>query len=159
MKEGAIEDAANKERIAKLLWFASTHNDSDEQDVTLEEYISRMPESQDKIYYITADNYTAAKNSPHLEVFRKKGIEVLLMSDRIDEWAMGYFTEFDGKKLASIAKGELDLDKLRRAELPELAKLRMGQMHATNEWVDLDDVIHATKVLALTIMDWCGWEK
>lgn len=110
LKEGPIEDAANKERIAKLLWFASTHNDSDEQDVTLDEYISRMPETQEKIYYITADNYTAANNSPHLEVFKKKGIEVLLLSDRVDEWLVSHLTELEGKKLQSVARGTLDID-------------------------------------------------
>ncbi len=110
LKEGPIEDMANKERIAKLLWFASTHNDSDEQNITFEEYISRMPETQDKIYYIVADNYTAAKNSPHLEVFRKKGIEVLLLSDRVDEWLVSHLTEVDGKKLQSVARGTLDID-------------------------------------------------
>lgn len=110
LKEGPIEDFANKERIAKLLWFASTHNDSDEQNVTLEDYVSRMQEGQEKIYYIVADNYTAAKNSPHLEAYRKKGIEVLLLSDRVDEWLVSHLTEFDGHKLQSVARGELDID-------------------------------------------------
>ena len=110
LKEGPIEDMANKERIAKLLWFASTINDNDEQNVTLDEYISRLPEGQEKIYYIVADNYTAAKNSPHLEVFKKKGIEVLLLSDRVDEWLVSHLTEFDGKKLQSVARGTLDID-------------------------------------------------
>jgi molecular chaperone HtpG len=110
LKEGPIEDMANKERIAKLLLFASTHNDSDEQNVTLGEYVSRMQEGQDKIYYVIADNYTAAKNSPHLEVFRKKGIEVLLLSDRVDEWLVSHLTEFDGKKLQSVARGTLDIE-------------------------------------------------
>jgi len=110
LKEGPIEDMANKDRIAKLLWFSSTHNDSSEQDVTLEDYVSRMPESQEKIYYIIADSYTAAKNSPHLEVFKKKGIEVLLLSDRVDEWLVSHLTEFDGKKLQSVARGTLDID-------------------------------------------------
>lgn len=110
LKEGPIEDAANKDRIAKLLLFASTHNDNDEQNITLDEYISRMPESQEKIYYITADNYTAAKNSPHLEVFKKKGIEVLLLSDRVDEWLVSHLTELEGKKLQSVARGTLDID-------------------------------------------------
>ena len=110
LKEGPIEDVANKERIAKLLLFASTHNDDDAQNVTLEDYVSRMQEGQDKIYYIVADNYTAAKNSPHLEVFRKKGIEVLLLSDRVDEWLVSHLDEFDGKKLQSVARGTLDID-------------------------------------------------
>ena len=123
LKEGPIEDMANKERIAKLLWFASTHNDSDEQNVTLDDYISRMPEEQDKIYYIIADNYTAAKNSPHLEVFKKKGIEVLLLTDRVDEWLVSHLTEFDGKKLQSVARGTLDIDEEEdKKELEEAEK-------------------------------------
>ncbi|MGZ5030615.1 MAG: molecular chaperone HtpG [Methylobacter sp.] len=109
IKEGPIEDHANKERIAKLLRFASTHTDTDKQDVTLEAYVSRMKEGQDKIYYVTADSFSAAKNSPHLEIFRKKGIEVLLLSDRIDEWLVSNLDEFDGKHLQSVAKGDLDL--------------------------------------------------
>ncbi|MFZ2311445.1 MAG: molecular chaperone HtpG, partial [Methylobacter sp.] len=112
IKEGPIEDHANKERIAKLLRFASTHADTDKQEVSLETYVSRMKEGQDKIYYVTADSFSAAKNSPHLEIFRKKGIEVLLMSDRIDEWLVSNLDEFDGKHLQSVAKGDLDLDVL-----------------------------------------------
>ena len=116
IKEGPIEDHGNKERVAKLLRFASTHNDSDKQNVTLEDYVSRMKEGQDKIYYVTADSYSAAKNSPHLEIFRKKDIEVLLLSDRIDEWLIGSLDEFDGKHLQSVAKGELDLGALESEE-------------------------------------------
>ena len=112
LKEGPAEDFANKETIAKLLRFASTHNDSSEQAVSLEDYISRMKEGQKAIYYITADSYVAAKNSPHLELFNKKGIEVLLLSDRIDEWMLSYLTEFDGKQLQSITKADLDLGDL-----------------------------------------------
>jgi len=112
LKEGPAEDYANKEAIAKLLRFASTHNDDATQSVGVEAYISRMKEGQDEIYFLVADSYEAAKHSPHLEVFRKKGIEVLLLSDRIDEWLMQHVTEFDGKKLRSIAKGGLDLSKL-----------------------------------------------
>ena len=112
LKEGPAEDFANKETIAKLLRFASTHNDSSEQTVSLEDYISRMKEGQKAIYYITADSYVAAKNSPHLEFFNKKGIEVLLLSDRIDEWMLSYLTEFDGKQLQSITKADLDLGDL-----------------------------------------------
>jgi molecular chaperone HtpG len=111
-KEGLGEDHANRERIAKLARFASTHNDGDEQNVSLADYIGRMKEGQDKIYYVTAETYAAAKNSPHLEVFRKKGIEVLLLSDRVDEWAATFLTEFEGKPLQSVAKGGLDLGKL-----------------------------------------------
>ncbi|HEY8096657.1 MAG TPA: molecular chaperone HtpG, partial [Methylobacter sp.] len=109
IKEGPIEDHANKERVAKLLRFASTHADTDKQEVSLETYVSRMKEGQDKIYYVTADSFSAAKNSPHLEIFRKKGIEVLLLSDRIDEWLVSNLDEFDGKHLQSVAKGDLDL--------------------------------------------------
>ena len=112
LKEGPAEDFANKETVAKLLRFASTHNDSSEQTVSLEDYISRMKEGQKAIYYITADSYVAAKNSPHLELFNKKSIEVLLLSDRIDEWMLSYLTEFDGKPLQSITKADLDLGDL-----------------------------------------------
>ncbi|GLS82887.1 molecular chaperone HtpG [Paraferrimonas haliotis] len=112
LKEGPAEDAANKEKIAKLLRFASTYNDSPAETVSLEAYMSRMVEGQDKIYYITADSYAAAKNSPHLEVLRKKGIEVLLMSERVDEWMMSYLTEFDGKTLVNVSRGDLDLGEL-----------------------------------------------
>ncbi|MGI0466380.1 molecular chaperone HtpG [Serratia marcescens] len=112
LKEGPAEDNGNQEAIAKLLRFASTHGDSSAQTVSLEEYVGRMAEGQEKIYYITADSYAAAKSSPHLELFRKKGIEVLLLSDRIDEWMMSYLTEFDGKPLQSVSKADETLDKL-----------------------------------------------
>ncbi len=111
-KEGIGEDAGNKERIAKLLRFASTHNDNDAQTVSLADYLSRAKEGQDKIYFVTADSYIAAKNSPHLEIFRKKGVEVLLLTDRVDEWMLSFLTEFEGKELTSVAKGDLDLGKL-----------------------------------------------
>ena len=112
LKEGIGEDATNKDRIAKLLRFASTHTDSDAQSVSFEDYVSRMKEGQEKIYYVTADSYTAAKNSPHLEIFRKKGVEVLLLTDRVDEWMLSFLQDFDGKELVSVAKGDLDLGKL-----------------------------------------------
>lgn len=112
LKEGPAEDGGNKEAIAKLLRFASTHKDSSAQTVSLEEYVGRMAEGQEKIYYITADSYAAAKSSPHLELFRKKGIEVLLLSDRIDEWMMSYLTEFDGMPFQSVSKADDALDKL-----------------------------------------------
>ncbi|MFV9996439.1 MAG: molecular chaperone HtpG [Arsenophonus endosymbiont of Dermacentor nuttalli] len=112
LKEGPAEDTTNKETITKLLRFASTHNDSSLQNVSLEDYISRMIEGQEKIYYITADSYAAAKNSPHLELFRKKGIEVLLLSDRIDEWMMNYLPEFAGKSFQSVSKTDESLEKL-----------------------------------------------
>lgn len=119
MKEGPIEDFANKEAIAKLLRFATTTSDSEKQTVKLTDYVSRMKEGQDKIYYITASSYNAAKNSPHLEIFRKKGIEVLLLSDRVDEWLVGYLSEFDGKKLQSISKGKIDFDVEEDAKIKE----------------------------------------
>jgi molecular chaperone HtpG len=122
LKEGPGEDYGNREQVAKLLRFASTQTDSAEQTVSLEDYISRMKEGQDKIYYITADSHTAAKNSPHLEVFRKKGIEVLLLSDRVDEWLTNSLHEFDGKQLQSVAKGALDLSKLDSEEDKEEQK-------------------------------------
>ncbi|MBW7859727.1 MAG: molecular chaperone HtpG [Rhodocyclaceae bacterium] len=123
LKEGVGEDFANKEKIAGLLRFASTHLDTDEEVVSLKDYIGRMKEGQEKIYYVTAESFNAAKNSPHLEIFRKKGIEVLLLSDRVDEWATGNLTEFDGKPLQSVAKGGLDLGKLEdEAEKKEAEK-------------------------------------
>lgn len=112
VKEGPGEDYANKDRVAGLLRFASTHADNETQDVSFADYIGRMKEEQDVIYYITADTFASSQHSPHLEIFRKKGIEVLLMSDKVDEWLLGSLTEFDGKKLQSIAKGDLDLGKL-----------------------------------------------
>jgi molecular chaperone HtpG len=112
LKEGPAEDFANKDKIASLLRFASTENDSDAQTVSLDDYIGRMKEGQEKIYFITADSYQAAKSSPHLEIFRKKGIEVLLMSDRIDEWLMSHLTEYNEKPFQSIARGALDLGDL-----------------------------------------------
>ena len=122
LKEGPAEDFGNKEAIAKLLRFASTHNDSSEQTVSLEDYVARMKEGQKAIYYITADSYVAAKNSPHLELFNKKGIEVLLLSDRIDEWMLRYLTEFDGKSLQTITKADLDLGDLADKEETEAQK-------------------------------------
>jgi molecular chaperone HtpG len=112
MKEGPGEDFANKDKIAGLLRFASTHADNDTQNVSFKDYIGRMKPDQEAIYYITADTFAAAQHSPHLEIFRKKGIEVLLMSDKVDEWLLGSLTEFEAKKLQSIAKGDLDLGKL-----------------------------------------------
>ena len=111
-KEGTGEDHANKERIAKLIRFATTLDDSENQTVSLADYVARMKEGQEKIYYVTADTFAAAKNSPHLEIFRKKGIEVLLLADRVDEWLVGHVTEFEGKTLQSVAKGDLDLGAL-----------------------------------------------
>ncbi len=130
MKEGPGEDVPNRERISGLLRFASTHNESDEQNVSLDDYIERMKEGQDKIYYITADSMPAARHSPHLEVFRKKGIEVLLMIDRVDEWLVSHLMEYKGKRLQSVAKGELDLGELEdqeeKKEHEEVAKEHAG---------------------------------
>jgi molecular chaperone HtpG len=112
LKEGVGEDAGNRERIAKLLRFASTHADTEAQDVGLGDYAARMKAGQDKIYYVTADTFLAARSSPHLEVFRKKGLEVLLLFDRVDEWVVAHLSEFDGKPLASVTKGDLDLGAL-----------------------------------------------
>jgi molecular chaperone HtpG len=110
MKEGPVEDMANRDVISKLLRFASTHSNGEKQTISLTDYVSRMKEDQDKIYYVTASSHNAAKNSPHLEIFKKKGIEVLLLSDRIDEWLVSYLSEFDGKKLQSISKGKLEFE-------------------------------------------------
>ncbi len=115
-KEGISEDYGNRERIAKLVRFASTHTDSSEQTVALADYVARMKPEQTKIYYITADTWQAAKNSPHLEVFRKKGVEVLLLTDRVDEWMLSFLNEFDGKPLQSVARGDLDLGALNDEE-------------------------------------------
>jgi molecular chaperone HtpG len=112
LKEGIGEDQGNQERLAKLLRFASTHSDTAEQLTSLADYIGRMKESQDAIFYVTGETFNAAKNSPHLEIFRKKGVEVLLLSDRVDEWMLSFMPEFEGKKLTSVAKGGLDLGQL-----------------------------------------------
>jgi molecular chaperone HtpG len=138
LKEGTGEDFTNKERIAKLLRFASTHLDTTEEVVSLADYVSRMKEGQEKIYYVTAETFTAAKNSPHLEIFRKKGIEVLLLSDRVDEWVTGNLTEFEGKHLQSVAKGGLDLGKLEDASEKE------ETVKAADEYKELLDKIKTT---------------
>ena len=137
LKEGVGEDFANKDKIAALLRFASTHGDGDKQIVSLADYIARMKEGQEKIYYVTADTFKAAQNSPHLEIFKKKGIEVLLLSDRVDEWVVGHLTEFEGKPLQSVAKGGLDLGQLEdEAEKKEAEK-------AADEYKDLLDKVKA----------------
>jgi molecular chaperone HtpG len=112
LKEGIVEDAANRERVAKLLRFSSTHTDREAAEVSLADYLGRMKPEQKAIYYVTADSFAAARNSPHLEIFRKKGIEVLLLHERVDEWVVMHLTEFDGKPLRSVAKGDLDLGAL-----------------------------------------------
>jgi len=116
LKEGAGEDASNKEQIARLLRFCSTHEDTESEGVSLADYVGRMKDGQDRIYYVTAETFLAAKHSPHLEIFRKKGIEVLLLHDRVDEWLVASLTEFEGKPLASVARGEVDLSKVKSAE-------------------------------------------
>ncbi|WP_339438596.1 molecular chaperone HtpG [Pseudomonas sp. EA_15y_Pfl1_P104] len=130
MKEGPAEDFANKEKIAGLLRFASTHEEGGEQVVSLAEYLARAKEGQDKIYYLTGETYAQVKNSPHLEVFRKKGIEVLLLTDRIDEWLMSYLSDFDGKSFVDVARGDLDLGNLdseeEKKEAEEVAKAKEG---------------------------------
>lgn len=135
LKEGVGEDYANRERIAKLLRFVSTHTDSDEQTVSLSDYIGRMKEGQEKIYYVTADSLKAARSSPHLEVFHKKGIEVILLFDRVDEWLASNLTEFEGKSLQSIAKGDLDLGNLENEEE------KKEQEKEANDYKDLTDKI------------------
>ncbi|MBV1776047.1 molecular chaperone HtpG [Burkholderiaceae bacterium DAT-1] len=138
LKEGVGEDTGNKDRIAGLLRFASTHADSDVQNVSLKDYVARMKDGQDKIYFVTAETFAGAKNSPHLEIFRKKGIEVLLLSDRVDEWLVSSLTEFDGKQLASVAKGGLDLgtledetEKKEQEAKADAFKDLVGQVQAT----------------------------
>ncbi len=131
IKEGPAEDFANKEKIAKLMRFATTSTNSNEQTVSLDDYIARMQAGQDKIYYLTGDSYSSIKNSPHLELFKKKGIEVFLMYDRVDEWMMSYLNEYSGKSLVSVAKGSLDLGEL--ADKEEKAKTEQ----ATKDYKDL----------------------
>ena len=123
LKEGPAEDMANQEKIAKLLRFSTTHTDSEEQDQSLEQYVARMQDKQDKIYYVVAENFNTAKHSPHLEVFRKKGIEVLLLSDRVDDWLMNHLREFDSKPLQDVARGALDLDVDSEEEKAEQEKI------------------------------------
>lgn len=123
LKEGPIEDSSNRERIIKLLRFSSTHNDDSQQEVSLDDYIKRRQKDQEKIYYITAPSFNSAKHSPHLEVFRKKGIEVLLLSDRVDEWLVTHVSEYDGKSLQSVTKGELDLGGLSDVSEEETKKV------------------------------------
>ncbi|MEX3983197.1 molecular chaperone HtpG [Paraburkholderia sp. EG287A] len=123
LKEGIGEDHANRERVAKLARFASTHNDTNEQTVTLADYVARMKPEQTKIYYVTADTWQGATHSPHLEVFRKKGVEVLLLTDRVDEWMLSFLNEFDGKPLASVARGDLDLGALNDEEKQQQEKV------------------------------------
>jgi molecular chaperone HtpG len=148
MKEGPAEDFANKEKIAGLLRFASTHEDGGAQVVALTEYLARAKEGQDKIYYLTGETYAQVKNSPHLEVFRKKGIEVLLLTDRIDEWLMSYLSDFDGKGFVDVARGDLDLGKLDSEEdkkaQEEVAKDKEGLIERLK--VALGDAVSEVRV-------------
>lgn len=148
LKEGVGEDFANRERIAKLLHFVTTNSDSDEPMVSLETYLQRMKEGQEKIYYVTADSLKAAKNSPHLEVFRKKGIEVLLLADRVDEWLVSNLTEFEGKPLQSVAKGGLDLGNLEdEAEKEEREKETNAFQELTEKMkVTLNDQVKDVRI-------------
>jgi molecular chaperone HtpG len=140
MKEGLVEDAANRDRIAKLLRFSTTHADREEQDQSLEDYLGRMQSGQERIYYVTGASFNAVRSSPHLEIFRRKGVEVLLLSDRIDEWVISHLSEFSGKKLQDIARGELQLgslftaadEKLREADLKE-SKTLLRRVHEALE--------------------------
>lgn len=148
LKEGIGEDMGNQARIAKLLRFSSTHHDGAAQEVSLDDYIGRMKEGQDKIYYVTADSWEAASNSPHLEIFRKKGLEVLLMSDRVDEWMMSYLRDYEEKAFTSIAKGGLDLEELadeeekkHQAEVAENLKPLVERLKET-----LDDRVKEVRV-------------
>ncbi|MGH8533324.1 MAG: molecular chaperone HtpG, partial [Gammaproteobacteria bacterium] len=127
LKEGFIEDASNRDRLAKLVRFSSTHTDSEEQEVSLDDYVTRMKEGQSAIYYVVADGFATAKNSPHLEVFRKKGIEVLLLSDPVDDWAVTQLTEHSGKPLKSVSKGALDLGTLEDKEDKAAAETEAGE--------------------------------
>jgi len=139
LKEGPAEDHANQEKIAKLLRFSTTHTDAEVQDQSLEDYVSRMQEKQDKIYYVVAENFNTAKKSPHLEVFRKKGIEVLLLSDRVDDWLMNHLREFDGKQFQDVARGALDLagdseeDKAAQEQLAKESEALVGRLAKTLE--------------------------
>mgnify|MGYP003942245797 CR=1 FL=1 len=137
LKEGPSEDNGNREKIAKLFRFASSTSGSVDQNVSLEDYIGRMKEGQDKIYFVTGDSYSVIKNSPYLEVFDKHGIEVLLMSDRIDEWMMGYLTEFDGKSFEDVARGELDLSKITGEESKSESNADGEQKHEDKEHAEL----------------------
>ena len=148
LKEGPGEDPSNREKIAGLLRFASTHTDTATQEHALADYVERMKEGQKKIYYVVADSFNAAKNSPHLEIFRKKGIEVLLLSDRIDEWLMSHLTEFDGKSFADVAKGELDLgdveDEAEKKAQEETAKAKEDLVKRVKE--ALSDGVQEVKI-------------
>lgn len=144
MKEGPAEDFANREKIAKLLRFASTKTDMSEQSVTLDDYISRMKPDQKKIYYVTADTFNAAKSSPHLEIFRKNKVEVLLLSDRVDEWLVSHLAEYEGKSLQSVAKGDLNVDELTAETPAEKEQQKQAEEKAKQ---DFDTVLKQVKAI------------
>jgi molecular chaperone HtpG len=146
LKEGPAEDTSNRERVAKLLRFSTTHSDSEDETVSFDDYISRMQEGQEKIYFIAADSYSAAKNSPHLEIFKKKGIEVILLSDRVDEWLTSHLMEFDGKKLQSVAKGELDLGKDEDSEKELEVKTKASEKLVKRMKKSLDEKVEEVRV-------------
>ncbi len=148
IKEGVVEDFSNKERIAKLLRFASTHADTEAQEVSLADYIARMKPEQEKIYFVTAETFAAAKNSPHLEVFRKKGVEVLLMYDRVDEWVMQHLNEFETKPLQSVAKGRLELGKLEDEDEKKAQEKEEGEAKPLLERIQksLGETVKAVRV-------------
>jgi len=152
LKEGPAEDFVNRERIAKLLRFASTKTDTMEQTVSLDDYVKRMKPEQKKIYYITAENFNTAKSSPHLEIFRKKGVEVLLLHDRVDEWLVGHLAEFDGKPLQSVAKGDVNLDEV---ATPEDKTAQQDQQKKEEQFkAEFDQVIqHIKTVLGGQVKD------
>ncbi|MGH8801129.1 MAG: molecular chaperone HtpG, partial [Casimicrobiaceae bacterium] len=138
LKEGIGEDFANRDRIARLLRFASTQAEGAGETVSLADYLERMKSGQECIYYVTAESFNAARNSPHLEIFREKGIEVLLLSDRVDEWVVGHLTEFDGKALVSVARGGLDL-----GAVDDAAAKREGEETA-GQWKSLTERLKAS---------------
>jgi molecular chaperone HtpG len=144
LKEGPAEDFVNREKIAKLLRFASTHADTPEQNNTLDDYIKRMKPEQKKIFYITADSFTAAKSSPQLEVFRKNKIEVMLLSDRIDEWLVTHLGEYEGKSFQSVSKGDINLDELTQETPEEKAQQKVAEDKAKEEF---DNVLSEVKTI------------
>lgn len=146
LKEGPVEDFANREQILKLLRFASSHDDVQDEKITLDDYIGRMQPGQEKIFYITADSFSAAKNSPHLEIFRMKGIEVLLMSDRVDEWVMGQVNEYDGKQFQSVAKGDLDLDDIATKKGKKEKKAKLDDSLLASIKTSLEDKVEEVKI-------------
>jgi len=145
IKEGPAEDFANRDRIAKLLRFSSTHDESQKQNVSLEDYVKRMKPEQKKIYYITAETFNAARSSPQLEIFKKNNIEVLLMYDRVDEWLVGHFNEFEGKQLQSVAKGDVNWDELATPENKQVIEEQKQKDEKLK--TEFDDIIKRVKTV------------